>query len=424
MDTIVTAFVVLIPVAGVLLLLTSGNPSVQELRPRGVLGWLISLVAYAALALFSVALIYIIRPVGAHSLGDIGFFATLFALQLMVVAVVAAILAFLSWKFISRLAGSLFGLTALVVGYIPVKDTTADMARASKYAVPVSLLKALKPQIKLLSGPELTKTVRYGSVDGEDLLLDVWPAKKVEPGKPHPTVIRIHGGGWTSGSRGDFGGWPLWLSELGVTVFDIDYRMPPPERWKSEVGDVKCAIGWVYNNADKHGIDRDAISVMGYSAGGHLAALAAITMGNPELPPTCDVPEVKVSSIINLYGPSDLPLFYQTANTPEYVQGAMKQWIGGSLEQYPERYKLLSPNTHINARTSPMIMFLGETDRIVPRSMAEGWDKALTAAGVYHEIYFLPSADHGYDANWTSLASQVTQTKVRTFLETYGGLKK
>jgi len=425
MDTIVISTIVLVAAVGVILLLTSTSTVIRSLRPHGIWGWSLALVAYAALSLVSIALTYIVKPVSAHGLGDIGFMATLFALQLIVVAIVAAMLSFLFWKFDSRLAGLLFGLAALVAAYISMRNTAADLERANEYGEPVSLSRAFNAQVRIHGdGPRLDKTVKYGTVNGEDLLLDVWPAKNVDPGKPHPAVIRVHGGGWTSGSRGEFDGWPMWLSQLGVAVFDVDYRMPPPERWKTEVGDVKCAMGWVYDNADKYGVDRERISMMGYSAGGHLAAMGAITMGNPEFPATCDVPEVKVKGIVNLYGPSDLALFYRTANTPGYVQEMMTQWIGGSPEQYPERYRLLSPTTHIKAGTPPIITFLGETDRIVPRTMAEAWDKALTAAGVYHETYFFPGADHGYDANWTSIASQVTQAKVKKFLEVHGGIEK
>jgi len=56
--------------------------------------------------------------------------------------------------------------------------------------------------------------------------------------------------------------------------------------------------------------------------------------------------------------------------------------------------------------------------------MADRWDEALTAAGVYHETYLFPGADHGYDGNWTSSDSQVTRAKVRKFLEAHGGLEE
>ena len=62
---------------------------------------------------------------------------------------------------------------------------------------------------------------------------------------------------------------------LGYVVFDVEYRMPPPVRWKEEIGDVKCALGWVVGNAEKYGIDASRISIMGYSAGANLAMLAA-----------------------------------------------------------------------------------------------------------------------------------------------------
>jgi dipeptidyl aminopeptidase/acylaminoacyl peptidase len=71
----------------------------------------------------------------------------------------------------------------------------------------------------------------------------------------------------------------------------------------------------------------------------------------------------------------------------------MDNYIGGPPAAFPDRYKILSPISHINAQTPPMITVQGEADRVVPAEQALILDKALTAAGVYHETYFFPWSD-------------------------------
>lgn len=83
---------------------------------------------------------------------------------------------------------------------------------------------------------------------------------------------------------------------------------------------------------------------MGYSAGAHLAMLAAYSMDNPQLPPSCAVPGARIKVVVDLYGPTDLPLGYRTTASPRYVHDALRQFIGGSPQMFPGRYRLLSPD--------------------------------------------------------------------------------
>jgi acetyl esterase/lipase len=204
-------------------------------------------------------------------------------------------------------------------------------------------------------------------------------------------------------------------------VFDIDYRMPPPERWKDEVADVKCALGWVVANAEKHRIDPARIGTMGYSAGGNLAMLAAYSAGDPQLPPSCDAPIVPVRFVINLYGPADLPLAYESSGSPAYARDVLKRYIGGSPAQYPDRYRLISPISHIHAKTPPTITLLGLSDRIVSVDQARVLDAALGEAGVDRETVLLPATDHGFDFNWGGFGTQIAIAKVERFLRRHDG---
>jgi acetyl esterase/lipase len=203
-------------------------------------------------------------------------------------------------------------------------------------------------------------------------------------------------------------------------VFDIEYRMPPPERWKDEVGDVKCALGWVVANAPKYRIDPERISIMGNSAGGNLAMLAAFSMGDPRLPPSCDIPTVLVKSVVNLYGPADLTLLYSSSGNLTDVANPLTRYIGGSPTQYPVRYLAVSPISYVGAKTPPTITLLGTSDHDIPTDQARSLDQAFTHAGVPHETYLLPGNDHGFEVNWGGFGAQFARDKIKAFLQKHG----
>jgi acetyl esterase/lipase len=322
----------------------------------------------------------------------------------------------------AKLACAGFGLAAVVLLLLAVWPAVGlwSMARTENVAVSVAWHFALDRQSKDVPS-RVTQNVVYGrAADGTDLVLDVWPATAPAHGGLRPAFVRVHGGSWIYGAKSQFPNWNTWLNELGYVVFDVEYRMPPPNHWKDEVGDVKCASGWVLDNADKYGIDPSRISMTGYSAGGNLAMLAAYSMKAPDLPPSCEARPVPVKTVVNVYGPTDLTRFYDTTGNPDYVREALATYVGGPVAQFPDRYKAISPLNYVGSKTPPTITILGLSDRMVPKEQAVRLDQALDAAGIAHETYFLPGTDHGFDANWGNLATQLARAKIKAFVEKNG----
>jgi len=379
----------------------------------------ITLGVAAPLMLASALIImaYMLRPTDYSGIGKLGFAALIFAPQLSLFAMTALLLGVFSWRVNAVLPCITFMITTALFTSMCLLPTFAMLQFAQRYDTPVSLAAALLPSMNQ-GGPQLEKSVSYGTAaDGTKLMLDVWPAQTKADGILHPAMVRVHGGGWTHGARSELSAWDVWLNQLGYTVFDVEYRMPPPERWRDEVGDVKCALGWVLSHAGVYQIDPTRISVMGYSAGAHLAMLAAYSVGNPELPPSCAAEPVNVHLVVNLYGPSDLSVMYRESGSLDYVHESMHQFIGGSADSYPDRYRLLSPVNHVGHTTPPTITLLGTHDRIVSRSQAEHLTQALAAQGIKHETYLLPWNDHGFDVNWNALSTQFSRIRIADFLQ-------
>jgi acetyl esterase/lipase len=400
-------------------LLADPPPPPGGRRPRDDWFWALTVAGVVLLLVTLVASFYMLHRVEYRGVGMIGVYATMFAPQLLVVTVAAAFLASISRWRRARVAAAAFRTTALLTLVMAVWPTSLQYLRARHYRVPVSFHEMLVPRLQP-RGASPKRTVTYATApDGTRLRLDVWRAPRAAGGELRPAMIRVHGGGWAEGSRGEMLGWVAWLNQLGYDVFDIDYRLPPPARWRDEVGDVKCAISWVATRAGALGIDPARISLMGYSTGGNLVLLAAATMGDPRFPPSCPGPAVKLRSVVNLYGPTDMARMY--ARTPSsFARPMMRSYVGGRPSDLPDRYRLLSPLTHVNPRMPPTLTVHGEADRVVRVEQAVWLDQALTEQGVYREMYRFPWSDHGFDAVWSSFATQVVRAKLRAFLQRHG----
>ena len=399
-------------------------------KPHGLLvwvgavaAWLLTVVA-CLLAVIVAGLAYCMAyPVRWDGLGIYGTFALWFPLHLLVLTLVAAVLAFLARQLQATLATWVFGLVVVLTAVMALAPTISLWQRARELNVRLSLDNYLASAGKLnFGGPQVNRSVVYGKAhDGTWLPLDVWRSGQPNNGPLRPAIVFVHGGEWTHGFRSMLPNWDRWLNERGYEVFDIDYRLAPHVRWLDEVSDVKSALGWVATHAAEYHVDPARISKMGGSAGSNLSMLAAYSMGDPQLPPSTRVPPVTVRSVINLYGPSDMALLYYRCKSPEFVRPLMKEYVGGTPEEFPYRYYALSPLTHVSAKSPPTLTLIGTSDRLVSADQATLLDQALSKAGVPHEMYFLPANDHGFDMNWGGFGTQIARAKVEQFLQRYGG---
>lgn len=113
--------------------------------------------------------------------------------------------------------------------------------------------------------------------DDEKHRLDLYLPAEGEAG--WPTLVFVHGGGWTSGDRrlGALGIEPIrnvgrFYAARGFGVVLPSYRLQPDVDWRTQVDDVSAAIAWAREAAAKHGGDPSAIFLGGHSAGAWLAA--------------------------------------------------------------------------------------------------------------------------------------------------------
>jgi acetyl esterase/lipase len=200
-------------------------------------------------------------------------------------------------------------------------------------------------------------TVAYGPHPRQ--LLDV----HLPPGPgPHPVLLWVHGGGWSSGARtDDTAVWERYAAEYAVV--SVDYRLAPEATWPAQGDDVAAAIDWVRGPAARAvGLDGDRLVVAGWSAGGHLATWAGVTSG----------PGV-VDGVVSLSG----ALILEPAGAyGSFVDEAAAEMLGGQPAAAAD------PGLIAGDGASPVFLQQGRLDRTVPPVIGETAARRLRAAGV------------------------------------------
>ena len=143
----------------------------------------------------------------------------------------------------------------------------------------------------------------YGKRGLLDVYLPADPEARIEKA---PVLLQVHGGGWTIGTK-DQQGLPLmrYLAAKGWVCVAINYRLAPRDPFPAQIEDVKRAIAWIKEHIAEHGGDPDYIVITGGSAGGHLAALAALTPNDPAYQPGFEDADTTVQAAVPHYGVYD-----------------------------------------------------------------------------------------------------------------------
>lgn len=167
---------------------------------------------------------------------------------------------------------------------------------------------------------------------------------------PRPAVLLLHGGGLAdSGGRWQMAGIAGKLARHGYVVVNSTYRTVPKYKHPVPLDDVREALRWMRGEGGaQYGIDPTRVAVFGYSAGGYLASLAALT----------DAPgKTRVKAIVTGGAPSDMVFYSEGILVPEY--------LGALLEDDPERFWSASPVYYVNRKSPPIFIYHGSEDRLV-----------------------------------------------------------
>jgi acetyl esterase/lipase len=239
-----------------------------------------------------------------------------------------------------------------------------------------------------------------------------------ERGEGRPVLVQIHGGGWVIGDK-EQQGQPLMhhLAERGWVCFAPNYRLSPQATFPDHVVDVKRALAWVRAHAADYGGDPDFVCLTGGSAGGHLAALAALTAGDAAYQPGFEHADTRVAACVPFYGVYDFL-------DPHGLRGAqrMEPFLARQVfkcrpDENRELWENASPINRVHADAPPFLVIHGSHDSLVFVEEARAFVAALRAKSRAPVLYLeFDGAQHAFDT-FHSVRSIHAIRAVTAFLE-------
>jgi acetyl esterase/lipase len=244
-------------------------------------------------------------------------------------------------------------------------------------------------------------TVFYGNIPyANDTLkkhlLDIYlpPAKK----SSYPLIVWVHGGAWISNDKyADMGYMTNTIKafiDSGYAIASIDYRYSTTAPFPAQIQDCNEALEYLYQNGAKYSLDVNRIALIGFSAGGHLASLLALSNNNYVKSFYADGKKshFKISLMLDFYGPSDLlTLKGNDSNDPK---NPITLLLGTRAIDRPDLAKKASPATYIDKNDPPFLIVQGEKDESVNPDESVNLSSRLKSAGVDNELIIVPGAPH------------------------------
>ena len=257
--------------------------------------------------------------------------------------------------------------------------------------------------VEVAGGYRLVPNITYLRAGGLDLKLDVYQARGAAG--PNPTLMYIHGGGWTNGSKESSALTFLPYLEMGWNVVNVEYRMADVAHAPAAVEDCRCALRWIYRNAERFNVDVDRIVVTGNSAGGHLSLTTGMVPATAGLDRQCpgdrnrawstgttSMAELKVAAIINWYGITDVVGLMH--GSPGSSGNFTEAWLGSRSDR-AEVGERVSPLTYVRVGLPPVLSIHGDGDPIVPYDHAVRLHEALDGVRVPNRLITVPGGGHG-----------------------------
>ncbi len=239
-----------------------------------------------------------------------------------------------------------------------------------------------------------------------------------EKGKSNGTsVIICPGGGyWILAASHEGSDIAKVFNKMGVTAFVLKYRIPNEKaqinRTIAPLQDAQQAIRMVRKDALKYGINPNRIGIMGFSAGGHLAATASTHFMKP-VGENADETNVRPDFSI---------LVYPVISFKEFGhRGSADQLIGKTPT--PDLVELYSNETQVTKDTPPAMLIHAGDDMAVPVKNSLAYYEACQKNGVSASLVVYPKGGHGFGMN-NKTTKEKWMSNVQNWMESMGWLGK
>ena len=191
-----------------------------------------------------------------------------------------------------------------------------------------------------------------------------------------------------------------WFKGIGITAIVLEYRVAPYKH-PAEISDVQRAIRYVRHNSDRYGIDKDKIAIMGFSAGGHLAASASVHYNKKMYEPTDEIDTESAR-------PDASILCYPVIDMGEYRHDGSRANLIGLIPTTQMR-EFMSLHKHITDDTPEAFLWHTAADEAVTAMNSLLYAQGLAEHRINYEMHIYPEGYHGlglatdfpYVAQWS-----------------------
>jgi acetyl esterase len=220
---------------------------------------------------------------------------------------------------------------------------------------------------------------------------------------PHPAVVEVHGGAWTTNDRLANVVIHEALAQAGVFVMAIDFRMPPEAQYPASLSDINYAIRWLKLRAAEYGIRPERIGGLGTSSGGHQIMLSTLrprdaTYGAARLPGGESV-DASLAYVVLCWPITDPLARYRmvTENGNTRLAGAHRAYWPDEATMADANPQLILERGEASA-LPPVLELQGTNDDNVVPDMADRFATAYRKAGGTIELVKFPGAPHAFTA--------------------------
>jgi acetyl esterase/lipase len=209
-------------------------------------------------------------------------------------------------------------------------------------------------------------------------------------------LLWIHGGGMILGSPEQDDPWlSLLADELGILVVNVDYRLAPEHPYPAALDDAMAVLTWLHDAADELGVDPVRVAVGGVSAGGGLAAAAALRARDEGGPPLCfqllNYPMLDDRTVLR----ADHCGTGEFVWTPASNRFGWSAYLGAEPREHDDRSHAAPARAIDLTGLPPAWIGVGQLDLFHAEDV--GYASRLTDAGVPCELVDVPGMYHGAD---------------------------
>lgn len=226
----------------------------------------------------------------------------------------------------------------------------------------------------------------------KDIPYGYLPAQKLDIYRPysdgpHPVVIWVHGGGWSTGSKELYASVAQRLVRKNIVVVIPGYTLYPDAHAFDQAHEIARAFQWTRENIARYGGDPDRVILGGQSAGAHLTGLVALdaTYLN-EL----NRSPAEICGWYGIAGPYSIPV------QVEYERTVKRRNIRLLLDFFNGQinFERGSPRSFVRGDTMPILLIHGSADKTVPPAVSQDLHSALYALGAPSTLRVYKGAGH------------------------------